>query len=295
MAGKTAAFFYIYYLLLRIILMPTHHFGTFETLHFNAPLNNEQRAIRVWLPNHYHARRATPYPVIYGWDGQNLFNDDAASFNMAWQLHRSLTELNAEVVVIGIDCPHGDSFARYQEYSAFDWMHPQVGNIDAHGKQTVDHLVDVLMPMLQQRYNISTERQQRTLLGSSMGGQISLFALAYRPDLFGNVFAFSHATSDVYGGAKLRDYLTQQGVPHNTTVYIDAGMQEVVKPWNAAVWVTAQQQMLATLQPLLPKVMHCIDPDGEHNERSWARRFKALYAELQALQRSQEPKNVYNV
>ena len=253
--------------------------GHLELVTTKFPLNDGDRTIRIWLPPNYDANRPPPYPVICAWDGQNLFDQQTASYGKEWQLDETLTELGGEYVVIGCDCP-SQQIDRYREYSAFDWDHPTVGHIEAWGPKTVDFLVDTLLPMMEQRYNITTDRNKRVIMGSSMGGQMSLFALCYRPDAFRMALALSHATSDHYSGEQLRSYITNAGFADDATVYIDMGDQEDTGLWGPNEWLKGHEAMVETLSKTGVNFVHHVVPGGIHDETAWAKRFPVIFRTL---------------
>jgi enterochelin esterase-like enzyme len=73
------------------------------------------RHVRVYVPP--HDAGGAPAPVLYMFDGQNLF-DDEPSYAGGWHLHRSVRALGLKhrraPVIVGID--HGGT-ARIEELS----------------------------------------------------------------------------------------------------------------------------------------------------------------------------------
>ena len=56
------------------------------------PAFGDPRTLRIYLPPGYHAAGARRYPVIYFFDGQNLF-DDATSYAGEWGVDETLDHL----------------------------------------------------------------------------------------------------------------------------------------------------------------------------------------------------------
>ena len=250
--------------------------GKLETLTATFPQNDGERTVRIWLPENYDADRKKPYPVIYAWDGQNLFDKQTAGYGMEWQLDETLTELGEEYVVVGFDSPQ-DALPRYIEYSGLDWTHPTVGEVKARGSETVDFVVDQLIPQLEKRYNLSSNPADRTLMGSSMGGYITLFAMSYRPGVFSTGLALSHASSDHYGGKQLREYFQKNGFASDARLYLDMGGQETVGPWGPEEWLAGHHAMVAALQEAGINIRHQVIDDGVHDETAWAKRFPGIF------------------
>ena len=253
--------------------------GHLDLITTQFPLGDGSRTVRIWLPPSYDANRPEPYPIIFAFDGQNLFDQKTASFGKEWQLDETLTQLGAEYVVIGFDSPTR-IIDRYREYSAFEWFHPTTGYIEAWGFETIDFLVDTLLPTLEQHYNISTKREQRTIMGSSMGGYLSLFAISYRPEIFHTALALSHATSDHYGGERLRAYLSVTGFAKDAAIYIDMGDQEDTGRWGPDEWLHGHTTMIDTLKTTGVNFIHDIIRGGIHDETAWSQRFPDIFNRL---------------
>ncbi len=255
--------------------------GSFEFHTRVFPLGDGERFIRVWLPPGYDPDGSRTYPVIYAFDGQNLFAPETACYGKAWQLDQTLTRLRADYIVVGLDCPGEQddeplhwTIRRFIEYSAFDFQHPEQGTIHAGGKALIDFLLEQLMPWLEASYRIDPAR--RTLLGSSMGGQLGLFALSYRPGVFQTLIAMSHATCDVYGGARLRDYIGSHGIEPQARIYLDMGDQEQTGMASPEQWLEGHAAMLKTLEGVGARIESRIEPGAVHDETAWARRFAEL-------------------
>ena len=252
------------------------YMGKLETITTTFPQNDGHRTVRIWLPENYYSRRQQPYPVIYAWDGQNLFDKGPTTYGLAWHLDETLTALAEEYVVIGFDSP-GDALSRYIEYSGLDWTHPTVGKVQARGRETVDFVVDGLTPVLEKRYNISSNPADRTLMGSSMGGYITLYAMSYRPGVFGTGLALSHATSDHYGGKQLRKYFRKNGFARDARLYLDMGDRETVGPWGPYEWLQGHHAMVAALNDTGTTLQHRVIANGVHDETAWAKRFGEIF------------------
>ncbi|UYM14903.1 alpha/beta hydrolase-fold protein [Endozoicomonas euniceicola] len=250
------------------------------------PINDGERTVRVWLPESYDAKRAESFPVIYAWDGQNLFDERTAGYGMEWKVDETLTELAADHVVIGFDSPTGDKNGlsgrkrRYIEYSAFDWKHPEEGSIVTRGDETVDFVVDTLIPKFESEYNIGGSTEKRTIMGSSMGGYMSLYTMSYRPNVFGTALALSHATNDNYGGVALREYLTNTGFSSDAKFYFDMGDQETVGSWGPTEWLNGQKAMSEVFKTLGIKAEEAVIAGGLHDEKSWSKRFPDIFKRM---------------
>ncbi|UHQ56854.1 MULTISPECIES: alpha/beta hydrolase [Microbulbifer] len=147
-----------------------------------------QRTIRLYLPPGYSDgdRR---YPVLYMHDGQNLF-DNATAYAREWGVDETLNRLAAEtgleLIVVGID--HGNE-RRIHELVPFD--HPEYG--PAEGQAYLEFIVNQLKPLVDARFRTLPDRLHTAIMGSSLGGLMSHYALLQHPETFSRAGVFSPA------------------------------------------------------------------------------------------------------
>jgi enterochelin esterase-like enzyme len=183
----------------------------------------ERRAIRIHLPPGYE-QADREYPVLYMFDGQNLFDRTTTAFGMEWGIDETIQGLVDAarfpgVVVVGIDSPVGP-FQRYAEYTAWDWM---LGGepVVAEGAVTADFLVEQVIPHVQATYRVARDRARVGLAGSSMGGYMTLFTGVRHPEVFGRLLAFSPIVLDEpMAGHELRDTVGSIRRPGSTWTWV---------------------------------------------------------------------------
>jgi len=146
------------------------------------------RSIRMYLPPGY-ATSTKRYPVPYMHDGQNLF-DAATSYAGEWAVDETLDAIaksqGLELIVVGID---NGAEKRMTELNP--WDHPRFGQ--GEGRQYMDFIVQVLKPMVDAKYRTLPGRESTGVMGSSMGGLISLYAIPQYPQVFSKAGIFSPA------------------------------------------------------------------------------------------------------
>lgn len=122
------------------------------------------------------------FPVMYMFDGHNLFSDKEAAFGTRWELDKYLDACRVPIIVCAVECNHeGDS--RLSEYSpvSFDYNGKR---IEGRGKKYMDWLTGVLKPMIDKEYRTMPDRENTFIGGSSMGGLMTLYALAEYGEIF---------------------------------------------------------------------------------------------------------------
>ena len=234
---------------------------------FNIPQLKTTRKIWIYLPPDYETSKKK-YPVIYMHDGQNLF-DEFSSFSGEWSVDETLNELYKETgtsaIVIGID-NGGDK--RLAEYSP--WNNEKYKTI-GEGDLYVEFLAKTLKPYIDKTYRTEKQASKTLIIGSSMGGLISLYASAKHPTVFGKAGIFSPAFWFV--SKDLNKYLNlNKNNIKNSKFYFVAGKNE---DETMAPEIENIEKLLLKKSVPEKNIVVKIDEDGTHTESYWKRELKA--------------------
>lgn len=223
-----------------------------------------ERDLTVYLPPSYDDTYGR-YPVLYMQDGQNLF-DPEESFAGSWRVDLAMDRAatrGAEGIVVGI--PNAGE-ERIAEYNPFD--DPEAG--PGRGGEYVTFMAEVVKPLVDARYRTLPGRDTTGVVGSSMGGLISLFAFLVRPDVFGVAGALSPSLWFA-GGAIFN--LLEEVPPHPRRLYLDVGQQEGVETLQDARRL--RDLLLARGYRPGEHLRYVEERAGTHEEAAWSRRFRA--------------------
>ncbi|GAA0577538.1 alpha/beta hydrolase-fold protein [Rhizomicrobium electricum] len=158
--------------------------------------------VTVWLPPGYQTSTER-YPVLYMQDGQNLFDgaERATSWNRhVWGADTVAAELIAAgkippVIIVGIDHKGPERARQYYPQAAFGRLDPavqrQVMTAPPYSDAYLRFLVNELKPIVDARFRTRGDRASTFVMGSSMGGLISLYAFAEHPEIFGGAGCLS--------------------------------------------------------------------------------------------------------
>lgn len=235
---------------------------------FYMPQLNRNRRIWVYVPPDYQTT-TKKYPVLYMHDGQNLF-DATTSFSGEWEVDESLNELHSEgdygCIVVGID---NGGASRLDEYSP--WLNTQY-NEGGEGALYVEFIVNTLKPHIDSLYRTLPGRLTTGIMGSSMGGLISMYALSERQDVFSKAGIFSPAFW--FAGDEPANHVAAHPKQGDARVYFLAGgdepdyvetdMQEVADAMTTAGFSASEKYFY-------------VPTDGAHNEAFWRREFPDAY------------------
>lgn len=236
------------------------HKGSVQLLPERFEIDGLQRSreVRIYLPPGYASQADRRYPVLYLYDGQNLF-DAATAFAGEWEVDETLDRLareqGFEAIAVGID--HGGEH-RITELSA--WDHPRHGR--GEGEAFTRFLVGTLKPYVDRHYRTEAGPARTVLVGSSMGALAAHYAIHRHPEVFGGAILFS--PSYWYAEAAFVQAV-QQPLPATARVFLYAGGREGEEMTAAA------QRMHALLLglPTPPATQLHIVAEAEHNESAW--------------------------
>jgi len=182
-----------------------------------SPQLKNRRDVDVYLPDSYRGGSGD-HPVVYVQDGQNL-SDPGKAFAGTWELDRVFDELAArgvEPIVVGI---HHTGRRRLLEYSPYPDRRHGGGDADLY----LAFLVDTLKPRVDRFFRTRRERESTAILGSSMGGLLSLYGFFRYPSVFGRGGVMS--PSIWYGQAAILDFIGEAQTPTGR-LYLDVGTAE---------------------------------------------------------------------
>lgn len=234
---------------------------------FYMPQLNRNRRIWLYLPPDYF-NTTKRYPVLYMHDGQNLF-DQATSFSGEWKVDESLNALHQQgdygCIVVGID--NGGQY-RLDEYSP--WVNPQYGG--GQGDAYVEFITNTLKPHIDSLYRTLPDRVSTGIMGSSMGGLISMYAFSERQDVFSRAGIFSPAFW--FAGNNSAAHTASHPKYNQARVYFLSGGQE-------PAYVTQDMQAVADAMLVAgfgqEEQQRLTPTDGQHSEWFWAREFSDAY------------------
>jgi enterochelin esterase-like enzyme len=151
------------------------------------------RHIDVWLPPGYHENGEKRYPVLYMHDGQNIFDPGLSYTGIDWDVDGAMTKLieSGEIrpaIVVGIwNSP--DRFGEYMPERAVTAINPAASlypDYSPKAEAYLSFLSGELVPFINRTYRTKTGPEDTVIMGSSMGGLISLYALVRYPAIFGS-------------------------------------------------------------------------------------------------------------
>lgn len=246
---------------------------------FQIPGLSRAREVLIYLPPGYEENVAARYPVMYMWDGQNLF-DESTAFSGEWHVDEMLERMIPAgtlppMIVVGI---YNGGEHRMSEQSPWDYP---AFDVVGEGEAFVSWVARDLKSRIDRGFRTLTDPANTGVGGSSMGGLTSLYAGFAFPDVFGRVLAMSSAFW--FADRRIYPYVRRQKKPPGSRIYLDCGHHEGAKGW-AHHFLRQSQDMAQVLRGIGYRdhvdLLWVDDPSGHHSEGDWARRLPSAFGFL---------------
>jgi enterochelin esterase family protein len=159
--------------------------GEIRTHWYQSKAVNGLRRVNVYTPPGYDEARQTRYPVLYLLHGANLDETAWMRFGKAnIILDNLLAAGKAQPFIVVMPFGYG---------VAADTMPQQGGGPSQSTNLFTKDLLEDVIPLVESQYRVSTSRDQRAIIGLSMGGGQALGIGLSHPELFSYVGGFSAA------------------------------------------------------------------------------------------------------
>lgn len=230
------------------------------------------RRAYLYVPDVCEREPEARFPVLYMFDGQNVFLDSDASFGRSWRMLDYLQKTEAPVIVAAVESnPIGNN--RLCEYSPFTHGGSELGLIEGRGRITMDWLVREFKPFIDANCPTLPDREHTALAGSSMGGLMSLYAACHYSDVFSRFACLS--PSLWVDPDKVKRMLRRAHIAPDSILYLDYGEREIENHEPTA------RLLPSVFQSLYGKNVRTtlrIVPGGTHCEASWEAQIPVFMA-----------------
>ncbi len=223
-----------------------------------------QRTLHIYVPDDAidHEER---YPVLYMYDGHNLFDDKEATYGKSWGLKDYLDFHNEKIIVIGMECNH-EGNNRLIEYCPYSFVDRQFGSIQGTGKQMMEWVVHELKPLIDQELPTKTDRANTWIAGSSMGGLMSLYTITHHNDTFSKAACLSPFLYPIRNEMKKE---CERRLDPDTSIYLSWGSNETRSKRSMAYMSKTNLDMANLLYRQQIQLYLNLVVGGQHCEACW--------------------------
>ncbi len=227
-----------------------------------------ERRAYVYLPDAIADDPDARCPVLYMFDGHNVFFDEHATYGKSWGMGDYLDAQEVPLIVAAVECSHSPDNGRLSEYSPFSFQDRQFGRVTGRGQVTMEWWVHRFKPFIDAHLPTLPDRDHTWIAGSSMGGLMSLYALTEYNQVFSRAAALS--PSLWCAPDRVERMIRQADVGRDTVLYMDYGSRELGNHRRMLHQFSRTARLLWERGVLL----NCrIVPGGEHCEASWERQI----------------------
>ena len=224
---------------------------------------DKTRRVYLYLPASYEKNKSARYPVMYMFDGHNVFFDSDATYGKSWGMNKYMVESKKELIIVAVECNH-EGNCRLQEYAPFSFENSTLGSIKAKGNIYMNWLVRTLKPEIDRRYRTLPDRKNTIIAGSSMGGLMSLYGATAYNHIFQRAACLSPSLWVAPG--KVLEMIAKANVRNDTCIYMDYGSEEMFNhPANSEALISTCHFLLTKRVDLAFRIV----PGGNHSEASW--------------------------
>ena len=252
------------------------------------------RRIDVFLPRNYD-RSDHRYPVLYLNDGDKAFFKPAIG-DQSWDIANTLGALYERRLIRELIVVAMHPVNRAREYTHTHWSGPDCCGLESYAQCVVENI----KPFIDRSYRTLPEAGTTMIVGSSHGGLAAFYVANRRPDAFGYAGALSPSFWVGVDDAErfplikpLRDRAlkdsklleavreTLAATLRRPKLYLDWGLVRTGGLHNESIEERATARGREMVKLLQEEYGYRVnddfvvyeDPEGEHNEQSWARRM----------------------
>lgn len=267
--------------------------GSIDRHYIYSPELQDTVTVDVWMPEIYKTDSEVHLPALYMHDGQNLFDASTTWNSQSWEMD-SVVSLLAEKkgmtppVIIGV---HSVAATRVGDLmparplnnntALKDSALSIMGEKGLRGDAYAGFIVNTLRPQIEANYRVLTGPENTAVMGSSMGGLMSMYLMCEYPDLFGSAACLStHWIGRVEDMEKgdyrfpeaMLSYLAES-LPRDGKhrIYFDHGTETLdawYGDWDEKAVSTALR--LGYTKP--DRLGSYTDKGGRHEESTWMKR-----------------------
>ena len=229
------------------------------------PLTGHQRRkVYVYVPDEAQEHPDWRFPVLYMFDGHNVFFDSDATYGKSWGMKEFLEETGTPLIVAAVECDHNPPNGRLCEYSPYDFTDDTFGEVTGKGDIFMKWLTGTFKPRIDKRFPTLPGREATFLAGSSMGGLMTLYGLTAYNHVFSRGAALSPSVWLVRD--RVNGMISKAHVAPDTVIYMDYGQREMGNHKGM------RRCFRRTCDALLDKgvlLTSRIVPNGDHCEACW--------------------------
>lgn len=240
--------------------------------------DDRPRKVRILLPEDYE-RSGEKYPVLYMFDGQNIFDEEDSFAGATWRVQETVENLVKEkkirpLIIIALDNAGERRLDEYGPWTFSDDTYSSEGK----GKEFAEFYAETFIPIMEGKYPILTDKESRYLAGSSMGALMTAYIGTNYPEMFSSLGIFSLASW--VSEKEFLEMIYIEGDFSETRFFIQVGTEESRGEKSGKVEIESSQKYVDnTINFIRAAILKGADAHNmsvniavgkTHNEEAWA-------------------------
>ncbi|MDV7137366.1 alpha/beta hydrolase-fold protein [Maribacter sp. TH_r10] len=240
------------------------------------------RNVDIWMPEGYSPSKK--YSVLYMHDGQMLFDPESSWNKQAWNVDDVASKLFEshkieKFIVVGIwnggETRHSDYFPQKPfellSNSQRDTVNAQLKSSHVPITNTfrpqsdnyLKFIVKELKPYIDKTYSVYSNKENTYVMGSSMGGLISMYAICEYPKVFGGAACLSTHWPGTFT-------LDNNPIPDAFITYLNKNLPN---PKSHKIYFDCGDETLDKLYPEIQKKVDQLMVEKGYNEDNWITKY----------------------
>ncbi len=182
-----------------------------------------ERTLHICLPDDYHESDRR-YPVMYMYDGHNLFLDEDATYGKSWGLAEYIKDFPRQMIIVGLECNHEGS-KRLEEFCPYPFRDFDGTRVEGTGQILMEWMSTELKAYIDSHFRTLPDRANTGIGGSSMGGLMAVYSVVRHNDVYSRAACLSSAFTFCWPAIKKLVTETPALDP-DTRIYLSWGSKE---------------------------------------------------------------------
>lgn len=234
---------------------------------FYSEVLNQDRTVDIYLPPSYAENTEKRYPVVYMHDGNNLFEAEESFANEDWEVDSTIEKLLKinqieEVIAVGIH----NTISRDDDYTWVEMINEEGYTEGGKGAKYAEFIVEELKEYMDSKYRTLPDRENTAVIGSSLGGLISLYLSIHYPEIFSKIGAMS--ASLWWADGVICKHIKE--IDTDLKIWLDMGTREDM---DRDLFLCIKETLISRGYIEGENVVYLEDKGADHNERDWAKRL----------------------
>ena len=227
-----------------------------------------KRRAYLYLPRAYDLQPDRRFPVLYMFDGHNVFLDTDATYGTSWGMYEYMNRTETPLIIVAVEC---SKVNRMEEYSPYNHDNGPGGKVYARARTYMNWLVRTLKPTIDKKLRTLPDREHTLIAGSSMGGLISLYAALEYNRYFSRAACLSPSLwTHPY---KVMRMIRGAQIAPDTCIFMNYGTEEIANhKENPKVLFDAAQALLLKGVNLTFRLV----PGAHHCEAAWEKEVPVM-------------------